>query len=186
MSAANVISVLQRLARDPSSPTTIIASIHQPSSRLYQSFDTVLLLAEGKPLYFGPGGTAPATYFANKGFPCPEGYNVADHLLEIASAGSCPAFEGHVSGDTRARESMADGYPLSPLESKPFPGGSPTPGLETLGKNDLESSQAGISPPSSTLGTQFHGISSASKACATTFLTQLQVLSGREWRNLKR
>lgn len=186
MSAANVISVLQRLARDPTSPTTIIASIHQPSSRLYQAFDTVLLLAEGKPLYFGPGGTAPAAYFANKGFPCPDGYNVADHLLEIASAGACPAFDGHVSGDMHARESMTAGYPLSPLESKPFPGGSPTPGLETLGKTDLESSQAGISPPASTLGTQSHGISNASKACATTFLTQLQVLSGREWRTLKR
>lgn len=181
-----MISVLQKLARDPNSPTTIIASIHQPSSRLYQSFDTVLLLAEGKPLYFGPGGPAPVAYFANKGFPCPEGYNVADHLLEIASAGSCPAFEGHVSMEAQRRASMIDRLPSSPLESKPFPGGSPTPGLETLAKNDLESSQAGNSPPSSMDATQLRGVSSASKACATTFLTQLQVLSGREWRNLKR
>jgi hypothetical protein len=176
-----VISVLQNLTRVPNSPTTIIASIHQPSSRLYQSFDTVLLLAEGKPLYFGPGGTAPAAYFATKGLPCPEGYNVADHLLEIASAGSCAAFEYH------DRSLPTEEHPLSPIESKPFLGqGSPTVGLETLGKNDLESSQAGMSPPSLTQAARPRDISSASKTCATTFLTQLQVLSGREWRNLKR
>lgn len=181
-----MISVLQRLARDPSSPTTIIASIHQPSSRLYQSFDTVLLLSEGKPLYFGPGGTAPASYFTSKGYPCPEGYNVADHLLEIASAGACANFDYQYTSDRPHGpvSPQIDGYVLSPVESKPFPGKG-SPGLETLSKHDLESSRPGHSPSSSTNAAYSQGIS-ASKACATTFLTQLQVLSGREWRNLKR
>lgn len=184
VSAANVISVLQNLARDPTSPTTIVASIHQPSSRLYQSFDTVLLLSDGKPLYFGPGGAAPASYFASKGYPCPEGYNVADHLLEIASAGSHDLVSEYQYADTRPRgptSTHTDEYLLSPIESKPFPGAG-YGGVDALGKNDLESSR-GSSPPGRV---QTQGSSAANKACATTFLTQFQVLSGREWRNLKR
>lgn len=77
---------MRNLAHDVDYPTTIVASIHQPSSRLYQSFDTVLVLAQGKQVYFGPGGHAPAEYFEQRGLACPPDYNVADHLLEIASS----------------------------------------------------------------------------------------------------
>ena len=184
MSAANVISVLQSLARDPTNPTTVIASIHQPSSRLYQFFDTVLLLSEGKPIYFGPGGAAPASHFASKGRPCPEGYNIADHLLEIASGGLNDSISSYHNLDVRSRgpaSTQTDEYLLSPIESKPFPG----PGygaVEALGKNDLESSRWSTSPAQ----IETRSVSSANKACAATFLTQFQVLSGREWRNLKR
>lgn len=184
VSAANVISVLQNLARNPTSPTTIIASIHQPSSRLYQSFDTVLVLSEGKPIYFGPGGASPASYFASKGYPCPEGYNVADHLLEIASAGAMNLVSEYQYADVRPPgpgSTRTDEYPLSPIESKPFPGTGYT-GVEALGKSDLESSRRFPSPAH----VETRAFSSVNKTCASTFLTQFQILSGREWRNLKR
>jgi ABC-type multidrug transport system ATPase subunit len=189
VSAANVIAVLQSLARDPNNPTTIIASIHQPSSRLYQSFDTVLLLSEGKPLYFGPGGAAPASYFASKGYPCPEGYNVADHLLEIASMSPAESVGEYQYNPTRPHgpvHSETEEYPLTPMETKPFSSGlgSPTTRMMSIDKEDLESSRMHSLP--SNRHRNPHGISRADKTCATTFLTQLEVLSGREWRNLKR
>lgn len=189
VSAANVIAVLQSLARDPNNPTTIIASIHQPSSRLYQSFDTVLLLSEGKPLYFGPGGAAPASYFASKGYPCPEGYNIADHLLEIASMSPAETVGEYHYNSSRPRgpvHSETEGYPLTPMETKPFSSGhgSPTTRIMSLDKEDLESSRMNSLPLNSHRHPQ--GISRADKTCATTFLTQFEVLSGREWRNLKR
>src|ERR1700749_2344233 len=48
-------------------------------------FDHVLLLARGKCLYNGEGGSTASRYFASKGVQCPDGYNIADHLLDIAS-----------------------------------------------------------------------------------------------------
>ncbi|KAJ4871950.1 ABC transporter G family member 25 [Raphanus sativus] len=39
---------------------TVVTSIHQPSSRVFQMFDTVLLLSEGRCLFFGKGSDAMA------------------------------------------------------------------------------------------------------------------------------
>ena len=86
VSAARVASVLRALADDEHHPVCVVASIHQPSSRVYHEFGRVLLLGGGKALYEGPGGLAPSTFFSVKGVDAPrEGYNVAEHLLNIAS-----------------------------------------------------------------------------------------------------
>lgn len=85
VSSYKVASVLRAVASDEQNPTVVVASIHQPSSRLFRAFDRVLLLAGGRSLYHGLGGVAPAEYMGQHGLPCPEGYNVADHLLDVAS-----------------------------------------------------------------------------------------------------
>ncbi|KAF2290979.1 hypothetical protein GH714_017790 [Hevea brasiliensis] len=46
---------------------TIVTSMHQPSSRVYQMFNSVLVLSEGRCLYFGKGSEAMA-YFESVGF----------------------------------------------------------------------------------------------------------------------
>lgn len=50
-----VTSKLRTLARDGK---TIIASIHQPSSEVFNCFDTLFLLSEGRTIYFGPASKA--------------------------------------------------------------------------------------------------------------------------------
>ncbi|RKO82728.1 P-loop containing nucleoside triphosphate hydrolase protein, partial [Blyttiomyces helicus] len=84
-SAKSVVETLCRLARATSQ--TIVFTIHQPRSDIFPLFDSILLLARGRPLYFGPSSTA-SSHFANIGHPCPEGYNIADHLLDVAVAGN--------------------------------------------------------------------------------------------------
>lgn len=71
----------------------IIASIHQPSSRLYQQFDQLLLLSEGHALYYGDGFTS-AQWFADLNVPVPFGVSTPDHLLDLASTplGECGAW----------------------------------------------------------------------------------------------
>ena len=84
VSASKVVSVLHALAHDADNPTAVIATIHQPSSQIYQVFDRIVLLSGGCCLFEGSGGFAPAEYFATQGSPCAPGYNVADHLLDLA------------------------------------------------------------------------------------------------------
>ncbi|XP_058764379.1 ABC transporter G family member 1-like isoform X2 [Vicia villosa] len=61
---------------------TIVASIHQPSSEVFELFDYLCLLSSGETIYFGPASEA-NQFFASNGFPCPTLYNPSDHYLRI-------------------------------------------------------------------------------------------------------
>lgn len=50
-----MVTTLRNLARDG---RTIIASIHQPSSEVFELFDTLTLLTGGKLVYFGEASLA--------------------------------------------------------------------------------------------------------------------------------
>ncbi|GMY39071.1 ABC transporter G family member 11-like [Fagus crenata] len=60
---------------------TIIASIHQPSSDVFQLFNNLCLLSSGRTVYFGPASEA-NEFFALSGFPCPTLQNPSDHFLK--------------------------------------------------------------------------------------------------------
>lgn len=59
---------------------TIVASIHQPSSEVFQLFHYLCLLSSGRIVYFGNISNA-NEYFALNGFPCPTMRNPSDHYL---------------------------------------------------------------------------------------------------------
>ncbi|EPS63929.1 hypothetical protein M569_10851 [Genlisea aurea] len=63
---------------------TIVTTIHQPSSRVYQMFDKVVLLSEGRPIYYGSGSGA-MEYFSSIGFSPSIPINPADLLLDLAN-----------------------------------------------------------------------------------------------------
>lgn len=174
VSAWRVINVLKDVARGGGvavdhqgsqgqrKGVAVICSVHQPSSRLYHAFDSVLLLSNGRGLYSGPGGLAPAQYFmrmregGGAGVHIPpyeEGYNVADYLLEISS-------------ESPDIPSMTPGVNI--LDEKHL--GSPTEEKDD-GRKDVEA----LSSQNLEQGMY-----------AATFLTQLQVLCGREWKILRR
>jgi hypothetical protein len=156
VSAAKVVSVLHALAHDADNPTAVIATIHQPSSQIYHVFDRIVLLADGHALYEGSGGFAPAEYFAAQGSPCAPGYNVADHLLDLA----------HMPPPALALAQQQQQQEDSPSFDKEFravvvDGATAKEGGSALKK---------LAGPTS----------------AAAFLTQLQVLAGREWKVLRR
>lgn len=128
-------------------------------------FDHVLLLAKGTCIFNGEGGSAPSHYFASKGIQCPEGYNIADHLLDIASETSAVSMEESAwsSGATRSLEEKQD---------------EPSDSLQ----NNGTAIHTSVSPDTvrRRLWTLRKG------TYTTTFLTQLEVLSQREWKILKR
>ncbi|MED6211664.1 hypothetical protein PIB30_075940 [Stylosanthes scabra] len=61
---------------------TIIASIHQPSSEVFELFHDLCLLSSGQTVYFGQASDA-NQFFASNGFPCPALHNPSDHFLRI-------------------------------------------------------------------------------------------------------
>jgi len=85
--AAGVIASLRKLA---DTGKTVVSSIHQPSSKIFLSFDRVLLLADGHTVYYGrPSGCV--EYFHEQGFDLPSNYNPADFIMDTINT---PGSEG--------------------------------------------------------------------------------------------
>uniref|UniRef100_A0A7S4GMP4 ABC transporter domain-containing protein n=1 Tax=Oxyrrhis marina TaxID=2969 RepID=A0A7S4GMP4_OXYMA len=79
-SAQQVVETLRRVA---AAGNTVIVSIHQPSTIVYNLFDSVCLLSRGKQVYFGPTGPPALEFFANNGQACPAFTNPAEHFLDL-------------------------------------------------------------------------------------------------------
>ncbi|KAF6001160.1 hypothetical protein F1559_000069 [Cyanidiococcus yangmingshanensis] len=79
--AQAVMLTMLRLAREG---RTIIATIHQPRSQIFQMFDDLLLLSEGYQVYLGSAKEM-VGYFSQLGYPCPAYYNPADFALDLIS-----------------------------------------------------------------------------------------------------
>lgn len=77
--AMNIMDLMISLAR---MGKTIICTIHQPSSQIFNKFDKLLLLAEGQIAYHGKASDA-ISFFSSINYPCPENYNPADHFIQI-------------------------------------------------------------------------------------------------------
>lgn len=63
----------------------IIASIHQPSTAIFELFDKLLLLSAGKTCYFGPARDT-KSYFDSIGCPMPLQINPAEFILDLVSS----------------------------------------------------------------------------------------------------
>lgn len=120
-----------------------------------------MLLSHGRALYTGPGGLAPADYFSSKGISYQQGYNVADYLLDIASDPPVALFQTGEGTKESSSEQVVEG-----------------------GVGELEKGYG--SPRLTALSKSTGSIARGRSRCATTFLTQLEVLSGREWKFLCR
>lgn len=84
-----VMESLKTLAKEG---RLVISVIHQPRSSIYEMFDKLLILSEGKLMYYGEASKA-VDYFASVNYPCPESFNPADFFLDL------------LSPDNRSRES---------------------------------------------------------------------------------
>ncbi|KAH1224249.1 ABC transporter G family member 15 [Glycine max] len=82
-SAYFVAQTLRNLGHDGKS--TVISSIHQPSSEVFALFDDLFLLSGGQTIYFGPAQKA-VEFFAKAGFPCPSRRNPSDHFLRCINS----------------------------------------------------------------------------------------------------
>ncbi|KAL3778439.1 hypothetical protein HJC23_007660 [Cyclotella cryptica] len=80
VSALQVINVLKKIAR---AGCSVLFTIHQPSSEVFNSFDRLILLNRGIVMYQGTVDACPE-YFAQHNYPVPKNYNPADWIMTIA------------------------------------------------------------------------------------------------------
>lgn len=101
--AFNIVRLLRKLA---DAQVGILCTIHQPSSVLFEYFDTLLLLKSGgRCVYFGDLGKDSKTlltYFKKNGAKrCPPSANPAEYMLDAIGAGN-PDYDGKDWGDVWA------------------------------------------------------------------------------------
>ncbi|KAK1434497.1 hypothetical protein QVD17_00240 [Tagetes erecta] len=75
-----IIACLQHLAHIIDA--SILISLLQPSPEVFDLFDDIMLMAEGRIVYHGPRSNV-FEYFDGLGFTCPERKGVADFLQEV-------------------------------------------------------------------------------------------------------
>ncbi|GLT67608.1 hypothetical protein SLA2020_399030 [Shorea laevis] len=97
----HVMSRITKLARQDG--RTVVASIHQPSSEVFELFTNLCLLSNGLTVYFGPVSMA-EEFFASKGFPCPSLRNPSDHYLRTINKDFDADIEKGSDGTTSTEE----------------------------------------------------------------------------------
>jgi ABC-2 type transporter len=88
-SAVQVCQVLKKVAN---SGASVLFTIHQPSSEIFNSFDHLILLHKGRVLFQGSVKDVPH-YFATRGHRCPKNYNPADWVVNLAQKYPIPQLE---------------------------------------------------------------------------------------------
>ncbi|KAE9024805.1 hypothetical protein PR002_g11359 [Phytophthora rubi] len=104
-STYNVMKFVSRLCKEN---MTVICTIHQPSSLVYNMFTNVVILTAGQTVYFGPRVDM-LPHFASLGYVCPEHEDPAEHYISIANTD----FEGH--GDIPL---LVSGYAASSVAAR--------------------------------------------------------------------
>ena len=79
-SASNIMEEIIRVSRQERLIT--ICTIHQPSTKVYNSFDQVMILSRGRPAFVGNVDDA-VPYFSSIGHECPKNMNPAEVRLDI-------------------------------------------------------------------------------------------------------
>nr|QNH67903.1 ATP-binding cassette transporter subfamily G-like protein 4 [Brachionus rotundiformis] len=76
--AMSIVESMKNLAKQGK---TIVCTIHQPSSEIFELFDRLFLMAEGRAAFLGDLADA-KDFFASQGFSLPINYNPADYYIK--------------------------------------------------------------------------------------------------------
>lgn len=80
--ATSVCESLRDLAKKEN--RTVVTTIHQPNTDIFDIFDRLVLLARGKIIYFNAADKS-VEYFSNLGYTCPDTSNPCDYFMSMMS-----------------------------------------------------------------------------------------------------
>jgi len=102
--AVDVMTSLQKMAREQG--TTVMLTIHQPSSAIYATFDRLLLMGPGGRTAFCGEVSEAVPYFSKLGHTVPENWSPSDHFIELLM-------------DETKRDAVCDAWVSAPLPETP-------------------------------------------------------------------
>lgn len=79
------LAVMESMKTLASSGRLVMTVIHQPRSSIFNMFDKLLLLSEGRTMYFGSAVGNSVEHFTSLGYKCPSTFNPADFFLDLLS-----------------------------------------------------------------------------------------------------
>lgn len=86
-SAFTIVDILKRISREDG--TTVICTLHQPRSNIFNLFDRLILLHSGRILYQGLPSDA-IQFFQLCGHPCPSYTNPPDFFMDVITDTEIP------------------------------------------------------------------------------------------------
>uniref|UniRef100_A0A1Y1NHX7 ABC transporter domain-containing protein n=1 Tax=Photinus pyralis TaxID=7054 RepID=A0A1Y1NHX7_PHOPY len=92
--------------------STVAMSLYQASESMYKQFDKVMLLYEGREIYFGPIDDA-ADYFTALGFARPVNATTPDFLTSMTNPAERVAREGWSNRTPRSRDDFVSAWNMS-------------------------------------------------------------------------
>jgi hypothetical protein len=113
LDSANAIEFCKnvRLGTELGGAAAMVA-IYQAPQAAYELFDKVIVLYEGRQIYFGPCGAA-KSYFEQLGFQCPDRQTTADFLTSMTSAQERVVKPGWEDKAPRSAQEFAEAWKAS-------------------------------------------------------------------------
>ncbi|KAF9901524.1 hypothetical protein BX616_002228 [Lobosporangium transversale] len=109
--AFNVVECLVTLAR--SYNRTVICTIHQPRSNIFAMFDQLVLMAKGQLVYSGETRNLNG-HLKSLGHACPEGFNMADYMLDLTMYTGKPSKSLNTANDDSQDDQDESSYDAAP------------------------------------------------------------------------
>ncbi|KAH7214361.1 ABC-2 type transporter-domain-containing protein [Fusarium oxysporum] len=83
LDSKTALEFVETLRRDVSTNgKSVVLTTYQAGNGIFDAFDKVIVLAEGRVIYYGLRAAA-KSYFEDMGFVCPRGANIADFLTSV-------------------------------------------------------------------------------------------------------
>lgn len=171
LDSASAFSVMKCVVDLAKQGRTVVFSIHQPRSNIFTQFDELILMKSGKIAYAGRADKA-IDYFSKLGHKCPPNFNPADYLIDVLTQSQSnllfnfePVNQPSIINSPSSQYGSLD----SPSIESTYP--------ETA---SLYQSEVQISTD---IGDVFEG---KIRPYATSFYSQLMVLSSRAFKNFYR
>ena len=83
--AFDVLEAVRTIVRTSKEDLSVMLSIHQPNTKILNLFDNIMLLDQGRCIFFGSLSEANA-YFTRIGFQCPHSVTPTDYFLQISDS----------------------------------------------------------------------------------------------------
>ncbi|KAH7363392.1 ABC-2 type transporter-domain-containing protein [Plectosphaerella cucumerina] len=101
-----------RIMTDVTNRTTLV-TLYQAGEGIYETFDKVLVIDQGRQIYSGPASAA-KQYFIDLGFECPERQTTADFLTAVTDPAERRIRPGFQHSAPRTPEALEAAFRVSP------------------------------------------------------------------------